>query len=100
MAAFNILLGQAFEAYNTGRYDEAEALCRKLVALEPKEGQVVFLLGMILRKGSRKEEAAQWLRQAATLQPKSPEVFNGLGSAYNDLGDHTHAGECFPAPSN
>jgi hypothetical protein len=42
MASFNKLLGQAFEAYNAGRNDEAEALCRKLVALEPQEGQGVL----------------------------------------------------------
>jgi tetratricopeptide (TPR) repeat protein len=95
MASFNKLLGQAFEAYDTGRNDEAEAICRKLVSLAPKDGQAVFLLGMILRKGPRKEEAAEWLKRAATLQPRSPEVFNGLGSAYNDLHDHPHAAECF-----
>ena len=95
MASVNKLLGRAFEAYHAGRIDEAEAICRKLVALAPREGRVCFLLGMSLRRAGRGAEAADWLNRAARLQPRSPEVLNGLGSAYSDLQDYPRAAECF-----
>ena len=95
MALANKLLSQAFEAYQAGRIDEAEAICRKLVPLAPREGRVSFLLGMSLKRAGRVAEAAEWLKRAATLQPHSAEVLNGLGTAYSSLQDYPHAADCF-----
>jgi Flp pilus assembly protein TadD len=95
MPSVNVLLGRAFEAYRAGRNDEVEAICRKLVVRSPQEGRASFLLGMSLRRTGRGTEAADWLKQAAKLQPHSAEVFNGLGTAYTDLQDYPRAAECF-----
>ena len=95
MPSANVLLGRAFEAYRAGRNEETEAICRKLVALPPHQGQANFLLGMCLRRTGRGAEAADWLKQAAQLQPRSAEVLNALGSAYSDLLDYPRAAECF-----
>ncbi|MGO8699427.1 MAG: tetratricopeptide repeat protein [Limisphaerales bacterium] len=88
-------LSQAFEAYQAGRFGEAETICRKLISLAPREGRVNFLLGMSLKRAGRVAEAAEWLKRAATLQPRSAEVLNGLGSVYSELQDYPHAADCF-----
>jgi Flp pilus assembly protein TadD len=36
---------------------------------------------------NRNEEAVRWLRDATTLQPKSPELWMDLGIAYLGLGN-------------
>jgi len=85
----------AFEMQNTGRSGEAEALCRVLRQIRPQDAQLLFLLGMVLHKGGRDDEAVEWLLLAAGYQPQSARVFSGLGCAYQKLHDHQRAAAAF-----
>lgn len=88
---FTQSLALAFDMHNAGRTADAEALCRVLVQVRPKDDQLLFLLGMILHKTNRDEEAAQWLSLAARYEPKSARILDGLGCAYQSLKDHARA---------
>jgi tetratricopeptide (TPR) repeat protein len=93
--SFERSLKLAFEMHNTGRSQEAEALCRVLMQVRPKNAQPLFLLGMILHKAGRALEAVKWLTLAAQYQPKSARILNGLGCAYQNLKDHGRAAAAF-----
>lgn len=93
--SFECSLKLAFEMHNAGRCEEAEALCRVLEQIRPRNGQLLFLLGMILHKTSQDEEAVQWLSRAAEYRPGSARIFNGLGCAYQGLEDHARAAAAF-----
>jgi Flp pilus assembly protein TadD len=89
------ILKRAFAVHNAGRHDESEKLCRTLVAAGVKDGQLFFLLGMVLHKTSRGLEADQWLKQAAQLQPKDARIWSGLGVVWQKLGDFKQAAGYF-----
>jgi tetratricopeptide (TPR) repeat protein len=93
--SFEQSLELAFEMHNAGRIEEAESLCRALEQIQPKNSQLLFLLGMVLHKTHQDQEAVQWLSLAAENHPQSARIFNGLGCAYQSLKEHTHAAEAF-----
>jgi tetratricopeptide (TPR) repeat protein len=95
MSAFSKNLSAAFEAYNGKRYGDAEAACRTMLRTAPKDGQVCFLMGMVLHRAGRNQEAVHWLSQAAEVQPESGDVLRGLGCAYSAMGDQPRAAESF-----
>jgi len=81
--------------HNAGRIEEAEVLCRTLEQIRPKNGQLLFLLGMVLHKTHQDQEAVKWLSRAAEFQAGSARIFNGLGCAYQGLEQHTRAAAAF-----
>lgn len=91
--SFQEVLKIAFEFYNAGRQTEAEAMCRVLIQINPRDSQLLLLLGMLLQKTGRSREALTHLNQAATLQPQSARIFNSLGFVYQSLKDHPRAVE-------
>jgi RimJ/RimL family protein N-acetyltransferase/Flp pilus assembly protein TadD len=93
--SFEQSLKLAFEMHNAGRDREAEALCRVLMQIRPQDGQLLFLLGMILHHTGRDEEAVKWLSLASRFQPRSARVFNGLGCACQKLKNHSQAAAAF-----
>jgi tetratricopeptide (TPR) repeat protein len=93
--SFEQSLKLAFEMHNAGRVEEAETLCRALEQIQPKNSQLLFLLGMVLHKSKQDEEAVKWLTLAAQYQPRAARIFNGLGCAYQGLEDHARAAGAF-----
>jgi Flp pilus assembly protein TadD len=93
--SFERSLKLAFEMHNAGRCEEAEALCRVLEKIRPRNVQLLFLLGMVLHKTGQDQEAVQWLSLAAQDRPGSARIFNGLGCACQGLGDHRRAAAAF-----
>ena len=95
MDSFDRSLKLAFEMCNAGRLQETEALCRVLLPIRPHDSQLLFLLGMVLHKGDRDEEAVEHLSLAAKYQPQSARIFSGLGCAYQGLKDPSRAAAAF-----
>ena len=89
--SFQPSLKLAFELYNSGRHAEAESACLSLMQINPRDGQLLFLLGMILQKTGRNSEALKYLEQAAELQPQAARIYNGLGAAHQSLHDPARA---------
>ena len=93
--SFEQSLKLAFEMHNAGRCEEAEALCRVLEKIQPRNSQLLFLLGMVLHKTGQDEEAVLWLSMAVRHRPDAARIFNGLGCACQGLGDHARAAAAF-----
>jgi RimJ/RimL family protein N-acetyltransferase/Flp pilus assembly protein TadD len=93
--SFERSLKLGFEMHNAGRTQEAEAMCRVLMQIQPQNTQLLFLLGMILHKGGQETEAVKWLSLAAEGEPHSARIFHGLGCAHQNLGDHSRAVDAF-----
>ena len=93
--SFSDSLKRAFDLHNAGRHAEAEAVCRALAKTNPRDAQLLFLLGMILHRMGRDEEAVKLLIEAVEADPRSSRAFNGLGCAYQALKDHPRAAAGF-----
>lgn len=81
------LLGWAYSMIDL--YDEAVAMCKKAIELEPDLGNPYNDIGAYLIDQDRWEEAIPWLEQA-TLAPRydSPEfAYTNLGRVFEHLGD-------------
>ena len=69
MNNWDIILDEAFNAYNNGRFDQAESLCRQVISASPGHGDALFLLGLIAYQSGALEPAADLLFQAVKLYP-------------------------------
>jgi tetratricopeptide (TPR) repeat protein len=72
-------LHRAIELVNTGRDEQSEALCRRAIESNPKDVNMVALLGALLLKTGRLDEAEQQLCLAIELAP-------GFAKPREDLG--------------
>ncbi|MGD0058523.1 MAG: tetratricopeptide repeat-containing glycosyltransferase family protein [Verrucomicrobiia bacterium] len=95
MSILRQLVESAREAHREGRYAEAEAICRDLLERTPADGEVPYLLGLVLHETGRGAEAEKWLRQAAAFAPQSPNAYYALGCVHAAAGDVASAAEAF-----
>jgi hypothetical protein len=73
------LLGRASNLAQSGKYSEAEILCRDLLAKNPDYPDALHLLGIVLGRLGKIAESVQSLRRALELQPNSAQVHHNLG---------------------
>ena len=87
------LLGKI--ALDTGRYDDAEKLLEKSIALDPRVSQYHYSLGQtyLLRPelGDRLKKATQHLEEAQRLAPDNINIHDFLSTAYIKAGDWQNA---------
>ncbi len=91
----SVSVQQAAAAFQEGRGEAAEAICRELLSVGPPNGEALFLLGLIANKAGRYAESVQWLRRAAEVLPASVRLYSALGGACRAAGDMRQAGEYF-----
>jgi len=77
-----------------GRLDRAEALFRR-AARAGGSGEAHEMLGVVLNRRGRYEEALRHLREATRLRPGSPGAWNSTGEALGNLGQLEQALEAF-----
>jgi tetratricopeptide (TPR) repeat protein len=68
------------------RAAEAEAPCRKAIALQPESAEAHALLGLVLLTQGKWAEAEAAYRQAIRLKPDYPSAHNELGIALGNQG--------------
>jgi tetratricopeptide (TPR) repeat protein len=84
-------LAQAMEHHMAGRFDEAERLYLKLHQRDPKDEEVLYLLGILCCDVGIPESACRFLDQALKLSPGFVEARHQLGSAFAQAGRHQDA---------
>ncbi len=72
-------LHSALAQYQAGRFGEAEALCRQVLAALPENADAAHLLGLIAAKAGRYDAAADWIQKAAKSAPTDAMAHYNLG---------------------
>ena len=72
--------------HRSGRFAEAEALCREILIAKPHHADALHLLGVIAGQNGRHEEAVALFRDAVALRPDHPEAQKNLGVALKAIG--------------
>ena len=79
------IIASALEQHRNGNLDEAAALYRKALELEPKNSDATRLLGVLARQQRKFETASEFLHAAVAFNPKSAEAHQDLALLYFDL---------------
>jgi protein O-GlcNAc transferase len=81
----------ALDHHRAGRFSEAEAIYRQVLAAEPKHSDALHLLGMIASQVGKFDEAVGLIRQAIASQPDNPDYYCNLGTILRDHGQPDQA---------
>jgi len=81
-----VVTAKGYLLETTGRLDEADTLYRASLERDPGNWQYASRLGAVLLQLKRPEEAVAFFDRAAGLAPDQYEPYQGLFTAYYDLG--------------
>lgn len=77
------------------QFADAEKTWRTLLSTNPRDDQLLHLLGVALVEQGRDEEALEPLKRAISLQRRRPDYHNALGCALRNTGDFAPSLESF-----
>jgi tetratricopeptide (TPR) repeat protein len=81
-----VLLSEAFRCQQAGRLDEAEQLCRQVLAVDANHVDALHFLGLIAQQTGRLATAISMIGRAIALRNDVPSYYNNLGNALQDHG--------------
>jgi predicted O-linked N-acetylglucosamine transferase (SPINDLY family) len=88
-------LGAALEHHRQGHLDQAERMCRQVLANQPNRSDALSLLGQIALETNRAPEASRLLARAVALAPANAACRANLAEACRRLGRQDEAGAAF-----
>jgi predicted O-linked N-acetylglucosamine transferase (SPINDLY family) len=77
----------AFEHNQAGRFDQAEKICRKILAAEPKNAGANYLLGILVCQTGQIDSGIEFIRKAIQYEPQNPWAHISLGNALKSKGN-------------
>ena len=78
----DVYVAQAILAYDARKYDEALALLKDALALDPKNVEALYYTGLVLMAQQKTEQAVEVLEKARALAPRDLSILFLLGVAY------------------
>ena len=82
---------QGLALHQQGRLDEAEALYRAILAVQPAHFGALHLTGLVHYQRRAFDAAADWIARAIAVNPGAPEPHSNLGLALLELRRPEHA---------
>jgi tetratricopeptide (TPR) repeat protein len=79
-------LAEAIQAFHSGRFQEAEGICRQLVEHEPSNAAALYLLGVLAHQAGHNRDAVELISRAVAVEPANAEFHYNLGVALQMLG--------------
>ncbi len=89
------MIEQAQEYMRIGEFAKAEELYLELLANEPDNPKILYLLSVAVKRQNRREEELSYLQKAYVISPEERFVLHGLGNAYLHQGNTDQALEYF-----
>ena len=88
MAATTIqeALQAAFQHHQAGRFAQAEAIYRQILAAQPGNADAWHHLGQLAHQVGRRDAAIEWIRQAIAISPGNALMHSNLGEVYRAEG--------------
>lgn len=82
MADTREAMASALEYHRAGQFEQAEGICRQILAVEPRHSQALNLLGVIGLQLRQPEAAIEFLSGAVALEADVAKYHNDLAAAY------------------
>lgn len=84
--SFVDLFQRGFQLHQAGQLQQAEALYRQVLAVNPNHADSLHLLGIIARQAGQPLRALKYLDKAIKIQPRAAAYRTSRGNALKDLG--------------
>jgi tetratricopeptide (TPR) repeat protein len=78
-------LDLALQHHQAGRLAEAEAIYRRILALQPENSDALNLLGVIASQKGEHRQAVELIKRAISINPRDSAYQNNLGNVFKDL---------------
>jgi len=88
-------LPKAQEALQTGRFDEAERLLRRILRKQPRNPEALMAVAILAHHRGRPADAIGHLGRAIEIEPRNPAFHHVLGEIHAAGGDTAAAISCF-----
>ena len=88
---FQLMLGQAIEAFQNGNMQGAESILKRLLQVDSKNIPALHVLGLIRASQDNHVEAVKFLKKAASLEPSDPSLQYNLAKALSNTGNEKEA---------
>jgi predicted O-linked N-acetylglucosamine transferase (SPINDLY family) len=89
------MLQQALQYHQAGQFSQAEVLYRQMLQEDPKNSQVLHLLGLIAAQHQDYSVAEELITKAIRLDDSVPDFYNNLGNVLNEQGKLAQATTCY-----
>jgi predicted TPR repeat methyltransferase len=85
----------ALQSMKNGHYEDAEALCRKVLELVPDHPDALHYAGVMAHELGRSDDALALIERSLALAPEQPDWHSNLGVVRQDRGDLEGAIEAY-----
>jgi len=89
------MLENALGRHQAGRTVEAEAIYRRILAIDAQHSDSLHLLGMIAHQDGHNEVAVEMIRKAIAINPKQAAYHSNLGTVLQAQGKLNEAAACY-----
>ena len=86
-----LILQQAIQAFQSGNYDSADLMLKKILQVDAKNFPALHILGLIKASQSNYKEATDYLARAARIQSNDASLQYNLAKALSDSGNDKDA---------
>jgi len=84
---FQLMLHQAIQAFQSGYFDRADSILKKLLQVDSKNLMTLDILGLIKASQGNYTEAADYFARAARITPRDASIQYNLAKALSDSGN-------------
>jgi protein O-GlcNAc transferase len=81
-------LAEAARLERQGKFSEAEAICRRVLASQPRSPEAHHLLGTILYQRGQNDEAIEVMQRGVAIAPQAPQLRVNLVAMLGKAGRH------------
>ena len=74
---------QAINFFENGNLNESKKLCLEIIKDEPKNFDILHLLGIIAFQTKSYESSVNFIKKAIKGNPHNPELYKNIAIAYN-----------------
>ena len=86
MATISEALVVAMRYHQSGNLQQAEAIYRQILQVDPSNADALHLLGVIAAQVGKHDLAVEYISQAIRLRPSEPTFHNNLGNVFKGQG--------------